>query len=115
MTPAGTGRLKRAKRYLLDVYGVYRTLKTYQETQNITLRNADFPTLGWMFEPELYISTSNEIKAAADFTAEEAAQIETVVDLAMRPIEMMPEYGPTNRSMPRALNLAAAASSFPAH
>ena len=115
MTPAGTGRLKRAKRYLLDVYGVYRTLKTYQETQNITLRNADFPTLGWMFEPEPYISTYNEIKAAADFTAEETAQIETVVDLAMRPIEMMPEHGPMNRSMLRALNLAAAASSFPAH
>ena len=107
--------LDRAKRYLLDVYGVYRTLKTYQETQNITLRNADFPTLGWMFEPEPYISTYNEIKAAADFTAEETAQIETVVDLAMRPIEMMPEYGPMNRSILRALNLAAAGSSFPAH
>ena len=28
---------------------------------------------------------------------------------------MMPEYGPMNRSILRALNLAAAASSFPAH
>ena len=54
--------LDRAKRYLLDVYGVYRTLKTYQETQNITLRNADFPTPGWMFEPGPYISTYNESK-----------------------------------------------------
>ena len=33
----------------------------------------------------------------------------------MRPIEMMPEYGPMNRSMLRALHLAAAGSSFPAH
>ena len=107
--------LDRAKRYLLDVYDVYHTLKTYQQTQNITIRNADFPTLGWMFEPEPYISTYNEIKNLANFTYEETAQVETVVELAMQPIEMMPEYGPMNRSMLRALNLAAAGASFPAH
>ncbi len=103
--------LDRTKRYLLDVYDVYHTLKTYQEAQNITIQNADFPTLGWMFEPEPYISAYNEIKEIADFTDEETAHIESVVDLAMRPIEMMPEYGPMNRSMLRALNLAAAGSS----
>ncbi len=43
--------LARAKRYLLDVYDVYHTLKTYQEAEHIAIRNADFPTLGWMFEP----------------------------------------------------------------
>ena len=107
--------MDRAKRYLLDVYDVYHTLKTYQETQNITIRNADFPTLGWMFEPEPYISAYNEIKEIAGFTDRETAQIETVVELAMQPIEMMPEYGPMNRSMLRALNLAAAGSSFPHH
>ena len=107
--------LDRTKRYLLDVYDVYHTLKTYQEAQNITIQNADFPTLGWMFEPEPYISAYNEIKEIADFTDEETAHIESVVDLAMRPIEMMPEYGPMNRSMLRALNLAAAGSSFPGH
>ena len=107
--------LDRAKRYLLDVYDVYRTLKAYQEAQNISIRNADFPTLGWMFEPEPYISTYNEIKAEADFSDEETARIETVVELAMRPIERMPEYGPMNRSMLRALNLAAAGTSFPEH
>lgn len=107
--------LDRAKRYLLDVYDVYHTLKTYQEAQHITLRNADFPTLDWMFDPEPYISAYNEIKAVADFTDEETAHIETVVELAMRPIEKMPEYGPMNRSMLRALNLAAAGSSFPNH
>lgn len=107
--------LERTKRYMLDVYDIYHTLKTYQEAQNITIRNADFPTLGWMFEPEPYISAYNQIKAVADFTDEETAHIETVVELAMRPIEMMPEYGPMNRSMLRALNLAAAGSSFPEH
>ena len=107
--------LDRAKQYLLDIYDVYHTLKTYQEEQNIPLQNADFPTLGWMFEPEPYISAYNAIKEIADFTAEETAQIETVVDLAMRPIAMMPEYGPMNRSMLRALNLAAAGASFPDH
>ncbi|NKB69510.1 MAG: hypothetical protein GKR89_20765 [Candidatus Latescibacteria bacterium] len=107
--------LNRAKQYLLDVYDVYHTLKAYQEAQNITIQNADFPTLGWMFEPEPYIYAYNAIKGIADFTDAETAQIETVVDLAMRPIAMMPEYGPMNRSMLRALNLAAAGSSFPAH
>lgn len=107
--------LDRAKRYLLDVYDVYHTLKTYQQAHNITIQNADFPTLDWMFEPEPYISAYNAIKELADFTDEEKAQIETVVELAMRPIEKMPEYGPMNRSMLRALNLAAAGSSFPAH
>ncbi len=107
--------MERAKRYVLDVYDVYHTLKTYQEAERIALRNADFPTLGWMFEPEPYISTYNEIKDIADFTDEETAYVETVVELAMRPIERMPEYGPMNRSMLRALNLAAAGSSFPEH
>ena len=107
--------LERTKRYLLDVYDIHHILKAYQEAQNITVRNADFPTLGWMFEPEPYISAYNQIKAVADFTDEETAHIQTVVELAMRPIEMMPEYGPMNRSMLRALNLAAAGSSFPEH
>lgn len=43
--------LDRAKQYLLDVYDVYHTLRTYQQTHNITIQNADFPTLDWMFEP----------------------------------------------------------------
>ena len=107
--------LERAKRYLLDVYDVYYTLKTYQQSEQIELRSAGFPTLGWMFEPEPYISAYNEIKDVADFTDRETAHIETVVELAMRPIERMPEYGPMNRSMLRALNLAAAGSSFPQH
>lgn len=107
--------LARAKRYLLDVYDVYHTLKTYQEAEHIAIRNADFPTLGWMFEPEPYISAYNGIKDAAAFTEEEIVQVETVVEQAMRPIERMPEYGPMNRSMLRALNLAAAGSSFPEH
>ncbi len=107
--------LERAKRYLLDVYDVYHALKTYQEVENIPIRNADFPTLGWMFEPEPYISAYNQIKDIAGFTDEEIARVETVVERAMRPIELMPEYGPMNRSMLRALNLAAAGSSFPEH
>jgi hypothetical protein len=107
--------LARAKRYLLDVYDVYHTLKTYQEAEHIAIRNADFPTLGWMFEPEPYISAYNGIKDVAAFTEEEIVQVETVVERAMRPIERMPEYGPMNRSMLRALNLAAAGSSFPKH
>jgi len=107
--------LERAKRYILDVYDVYYALKTYRETENIPIRNADFPTLGWMFEPEPYISAYNSIKDIANFTDEERAQVEAVVERAMRPIERMPEYGPMNRSMLRALNLAAAGSSFPEH
>ncbi len=67
--------LDRAKRYLLDVYDVYHTLAMYQETQGVTIRNGDFPTLGWMFEPEPYISAYNEIKESADFTDEENTQI----------------------------------------
>ena len=67
--------LDRAKRYLLDVYDVYHTLAMYQETQGVTIRNGDFPTLGWMLEPERYISAYNEIKESADFTDEENTQI----------------------------------------
>ena len=82
--------LARAKRYLLDVYDVYHTLKTYQEAEHIAIRNADFPTLGWMFEPEPYISAYNGIKDVAAFTEEEIIIDETVVERAMRPIERMP-------------------------
>ena len=34
-----------AERYPLDVYHVYRTLKTYKETQNIIIHYAGLPTL----------------------------------------------------------------------
>ena len=107
--------LDRAKLYLLDIYDVYLTLKTYQEEQHLTIRNDDFPTLGWMFEPEPYISAYNAIRAEAGFSAEEIAKIERVVELSMTPIWKMPEYGPMNRSMLRALNLAAAGVSCPDH
>jgi hypothetical protein len=107
--------LDRAKRYLLDVYEIYRVLKTYQEEQNISVRSDEFATLGWMFEPEPYISAYSSIRESADFNDEESEKIETVVDLSMHSILKMPEYGPMNRSMLRALNLAAAGSCLPHH
>jgi hypothetical protein len=107
--------LDRARRYLLDVHDVYEQLKAYQAQQGIDVHADEFATLGWMFEPEPYISAYNQIKEAARFSAEETAKIETVVALSMRSIWKMPEYGPMNRSMLRALNLAAAGVSFPHH
>jgi hypothetical protein len=110
-----TRYLDRAKLYLLDIYDIYHTLKTYREGRNIAIENDDFPTLGWMFEPEPYISAYNAIKEEANFSEEETKKIEKVVELSMVSISKMPEYGPMNRSMLRALNLAAAGSSFPDH
>jgi hypothetical protein len=107
--------LERARTYLLDVYEINSELTAYQQRENITIRNNDFPMLDWMFEPEPYINAYNMIKEEACFTEDEVKKIEKVVELSLAPILKMPEYGPMNRSMLRALNLASAGVSFPDH
>ena len=93
--------LERARTYLLDVYEINSELTAYQQRENITVRNNDFPMLDWMFDPEPYINAYNMIKEEACFTEDEVRKIEKVVELSLAPILKMPEYGPMNRSMLR--------------